>query len=80
MGKLTNFGKVWVGVHARDHNPPHVHLKGAGVRAMVAIDPVTILRGKVPSDLWPQVQAWAIANRATLVAEWNKCNPLYPTV
>lgn len=48
--------------------------------ALVAIDPVVIFRGKVPSDLWPQVQAWAIANRAALVAEWNKCNPLYPTV
>lgn len=80
MGKLTSFGKVWVGVQVRDHNPPHFHLKGGGVRAMVGIDPVIVLRGTVPSDLWPQVQAWAIANRAALVAEWNLCNPLYPTV
>lgn len=78
MGKLMTFGKVWVGVQTRDHNPPHFHLKGT-VRAMIGIDPVVVLRGQVPSDLWSQVQAWAIANRAALVAEWNKCNPLYPT-
>lgn len=79
MGKLTNFGKVRLVVQVRDHNPPHFHLKGPDFKALVGIDPVVVLRGKVPADLWPEVQAWALANRAALVAEWNRCNPLFPT-
>jgi len=79
MGKLTNFGKVRVIVQGRDHNPPHFHVKGPDINALVGIDPVVILRGALPSDLWPQVQAWAIANRADLVAAWNTLNPHIPT-
>lgn len=80
MGTLTSFGKIRVIVQGRDHNPPHFHIKGPDVNALVGIDPVIVLRGAVPSDLWSQIQAWAIANRSALVAEWNRCNPLFPTV
>ncbi len=57
MGKLMTFGKVWVGVQVRDHNPPHFHLKGGGVKAVIGIDPVVVMRGKVHASLWPQVEA-----------------------
>ena len=80
MGKLTTFGKVRVIVQGNEHNPPHFHVKGPDVKALVGIDPVVVLRGKVPADLWPEVQAWALANRAALVAEWNLCNPNLQTV
>ncbi|KAA0595361.1 hypothetical protein J2848_003424 [Azospirillum lipoferum] len=66
-------------VQGRDHNPPHFHVKGPDINALVGIDPVVILRGRLPSDLWAEVQAWAIAHGAALVAAWNTLNPQIPT-
>ncbi|WP_029009283.1 DUF4160 domain-containing protein [Azospirillum halopraeferens] len=79
MGKLATIGTVRIIVQGRDHNPPHFHVKGPGVNALVRIDPVAVLRGSVPSGLWAEIAAWAVANRATLVAEWTRCNPEAPS-
>lgn len=79
MGKIVSFGKVWVIVHSRDHAPPHFHVKGPEVNALVRIDPITVLRGSMPSDLWSEIAAWAMSNRHLLVAEWNRNNPTIPT-
>lgn len=79
MGTLTTFGKVRVIVQGRDHNPPHFHVKGPDINALVSINPVAILRGSLPSELWAQVQAWAIVHRAELVTAWNTYNPHIPT-
>lgn len=78
MGKLMSFGKVRLVIQGRDHNPPHFHVKGGDINALVGIAPVVILHDSLPADLWFQVRAWAEANRAVLVAEWNRCNPLFP--
>ena len=78
MGKLAMFGKVAVVVRNRDHRPPHFHIIGPDFEAQVGIDPLVILRGSMTKAVWVQVQAWAIENRALLIAEWNRVNPLYP--
>lgn len=79
MGKLASFGKARLVIQVCDHNPPHFHVKGGEVNALVGIDPVVILRDSLPVDLWLPVPAWAEANRAVLEAEWNLCTPLFPT-
>lgn len=79
MGKLANFGNLRVVVQGRDHNPPHFHVKGPDINALVGIDPVTVIRGKLPSVLWPEIRDWAIAHRSELVAAWNTLNPHIPT-
>lgn len=79
MGKLANFGNLRVVVQGRDHNPPHFHVKGPDINALVGIDPVTVIRGKLPSTVWPEIRDWAIAHRSELVATWNTLNPHIPT-
>lgn len=80
MGKLMTFGKVAIVIRSRDHNPPHFHVVGPGYDAQVGIDPVVVMAGAVPKPVFLQVEAWAIDNRAALVAEWNRVNPNFPTV
>ncbi|SMF92127.1 protein of unknown function [Azospirillum oryzae] len=79
MGKLANFGNLRVVIQGRDHNPPHFHVKGPDINALVGIDPVTVIRGKLPSVLWPEIRDWAIAHRSELIAAWNTLNPHIPT-
>ncbi|CAO3434247.1 DUF4160 domain-containing protein [Azospirillum endophyticum] len=78
MGKLMMFGKVALVIRNRDHNPPHFHVIGPDIDAMVGIDPLVLLRGTMPRLLWSQVESWGLANRAMLVAEWNRINPHFP--
>jgi len=79
MGKLAMFGKVAIVIRTRDHNPPHFHVVGPDFDAQVSIDPVVLMNGEIPKAVWLQAQAWATANRALLIAEWNRINPQYAT-
>lgn len=78
MGKLATIGKVSIRIFGNDHLPPHFHVKGGGVEALVSIDPVEIIAGELPASLRKEVFAWAAANKARLVAEWNTWNPHVP--
>lgn len=78
MGKLAQFGKVVLKVYGNDHLPPHFHVIAPDFAALVSVEPVAILRGSVPADIWATVSAWAEASRPALIAEWNRCNPRFP--
>lgn len=56
-------------VRERDHNPPHVHLFGAGFD--VTIDLQTFdSTGVWPAGLKTEVIAWVKDNREALMEEW----------
>lgn len=67
---------VSINVYFADHNPPHFHARQAGDEALIGIRDLTVIQGGVSS--LKSVLAWAAANRATLIAEWNRCNPDKP--
>lgn len=80
MGKLGNIGKAVIRINVRDHHPAHFHVIAPDFEALVTIDPVAIYRGSMPASIWAVVAPWAVANRALVVAEWNRCNPSLPIV
>ena len=78
MGKLATIGKATIRVFGNDHLPPHFHVKGGGIEALVSIDPVAVIAGDLPTALRQEVFAWAATHKAALVAEWNTWNPHVP--
>lgn len=78
MGKLGQIGKVILRVNGNEHLPPHFHVVGGGIEALVSIDPVEVIAGELPASLRRDVFAWAAANKARLKAEWNAWNPHIP--
>lgn len=61
-------------VRERDHNPPHVHLVGAGLDVVINLSTLQA-DGDWPRDLQQEVMAWVIANHADLMKEWNQWHP-----
>jgi hypothetical protein len=79
MGKLHKIGKIEIRVNAGDHLPPHFHVKHHDFQALVEIATMSVLAGSIPSNVKDEVMAWATANRAAIITEWNRVNPAYPS-
>jgi hypothetical protein len=78
MGKLHQFGKVFVRVYANDHLPPHFHVVTPDTEALVEIASLALLRGALPPRVEREALAWAANNARLIAAEWNRINPRFP--
>ena len=78
MGKLVQIGNMIVRVYANDHLPPHFHIITPDADALVHIETLEILRGKLSRRAEAEALAWATANGSRSVEEWNRTNPRFP--
>jgi hypothetical protein len=78
MGKLHQFGKVFVRVYANDHLPPRFHVVTPDTEALVEIASLALLRGALPPRVEREALAWAANNARLIAAEWNRINPRFP--
>lgn len=77
MGKLHQIGKAIITVYANDNLPPHFHVISPDFEALIEIETMMVLRGDL-GRARKAVMEWANANRAAIVAEWNRINPRFP--
>lgn len=78
MGKLYETAGIIVRVYGNDHLPFHFHIVAADFDCMVDIRTMAIMKGTLPASSRRQVWPWIEANRAAIVAEWNRINPRFP--
>ena len=78
MGKLHQIGRMTIRIYANEHLPPHFHVVAPDFEALVEIETFAVLRGKLPAAARRTAMAWISANRAMIVAEWNRINPRFP--
>jgi len=74
MATIKRFGNCKIAIYPDDHPPPHVHIDGPEVEAMVRLDPFGVVEGdagKVREAL-----EWARENAAFLLEEWHRYNRL----
>jgi hypothetical protein len=68
-------GSGWkIAVYGRDHGIPHYHIEAASYRCSVSIATQEVIIGSAPTDVLKTAQAWARANRAALLAQWQELN------
>ena len=81
MGKLLAGSNWFLAVRIREHFPVHFHFHfhfhftGPDFAAMVDAETLKIIEGDMPRAVAREVMEWAQANRAVVIAEWNRCNP-----
>ena len=80
MGTIYREQGATVHVYANDHLPPHFHIVTADEEALVLLGEMAVDKGSAKSAAARAALAWAVANRAALVAEWNRVNPRFPTI
>jgi len=59
----------------KDHLPAHVHLTGAGIDVMIALETVQVLMGRAPKFVLAHALQWIQDNQADLLKEWKKWHP-----
>ena len=80
MGKLVQIGNIIIRVYANDHLPPHFHIVTPDADALVDIETLEILRGKLSRRAEAEALAWSRSNGNLIVNEWNRTNPRFPIV
>lgn len=78
MGKLIQIGNIIIRVYANDHLPPHFHIITPDADALVDIETLEILRGKLSRKAEAEALAWAKTNHILIIDEWNRKNPRFP--
>ncbi len=79
MAVLVKLNKMVVRVNGDDHLPPHFHIIAADFEVLMRIGDLGVERGSLPAKAARIVMPWIEANRARIVAEWNRLNPRFPT-
>jgi hypothetical protein len=62
-------------VYAKEHSPPHFHVKSPDVDAVFAIHDGTFMYGNIDGREQNLVQWWYERSRPQLVAAWNSTRP-----
>jgi hypothetical protein len=59
-------------MYHRDHSPPHFHATYGEHEALIGIDPIRVIEGKLPSRAQSFVFEWAAMHQEELAADWDR--------
>ncbi len=72
MPEVSRFYGVVIRMFFREHGPPHFHAEYSGQQAVVGIDSLTVLRGRLPPRALGIVKEWASLHQTELRAAWDR--------
>ena len=78
MPKVSEFFGITIYFYYRDHEPPHFHARYAEHEALIAIESLEVLRGRLPPRAQNLVMEWAIAHRPELRQAWQLARLMQP--
>mgnify|MGYP003290368230 CR=1 FL=1 len=73
MPTISAFYGLVIRMYFSDHAPPHFHVAYGEYRAIIAIETLTLIRGKLPRRAWNLVLDWAELHQAELMEDWSLC-------
>ena len=84
MPEISRFLGIIIQMYYNDHEPPHFHVRYSGMKAIISIESLSLLKGKLSPRALGLVTEWAALHRAELIADWNlartdsQLNPISP--
>lgn len=81
MPEISRFFGIIILIYYSDHPPPHFHVRYGEQRAIVSIESLAILEGKLAPRVLGLVIEWAFMHREELMADWERARrqePLEP--
>ena len=61
-----------------DHHPPYFHAEYGEQEAIVSIDTLAVIAGKLPPRAMGMVAEWASLHQEELMSAWHKAENLEP--
>jgi len=78
MPEISRFFGIIVAMYYNDHDPPHFHVRYGGDRALIAIDTLTVLEGRIPARVLGLIVEWATLHHEALLEDWDRSRKLEP--
>ncbi len=71
MPEICRFYGIIIAMFFDDHNPPHFHARYGGNNAVIAINNLSVLEGKIPPRALNMVIEWAKSHQGELLKDWE---------
>jgi hypothetical protein len=71
MPELSRFFGIIVMMFYDDHPPPHFHVRYGSQKAIVAIESLALLDGRLSPRALGMVMEWAVSHRQELREAWS---------
>lgn len=79
MPEISRFLGIIITMYYNDHPPPHFHVRYNQQKAIIEIETLSIIQGKLTPRILGLVIEWAAIHKAELLANWQRArqqNPL----
>ncbi|MFN0316943.1 MAG: DUF4160 domain-containing protein [Burkholderiales bacterium] len=73
MPTICSFYGILIRMFFDDHEPAHFHAEYGGFKAVIAIESLTLIRGKLPRRALDLVLDWAEIHQTELLEDWALC-------
>jgi len=71
MPEVCRFLGIIITINYNDHTPPHFHVRYGGQRAIVGVQTLTVLQGRLSPRVLGLVMEWAALHQAELMSNWD---------
>lgn len=78
MPRVSEFYGISIYLYYREHPPPHFHAMYGGSQALVAIETLEVLEGRLPPRAMGLVIEWAALRRDDLRRAWRQAREHAP--
>lgn len=72
MTEVSRFYDIVIRIHAKDHDPPHVHARYGAAEAAIGIHRFELLHGRLPPTGLGLVVEWMARHQDELLAAWEQ--------
>jgi hypothetical protein len=71
MPEISRFLGIIITMHYKDHPPPHFHVRYNQQKALITIENLEILEGKLSPRILGLVREWAALHQRELLENWQ---------
>jgi hypothetical protein len=69
--EVCRFFGIVIAMFYNDHNPPHFHVRYGEQRALMAVDTLTVLGGRLSPRVLGLLTEWAVLHQDELRENWR---------
>ena len=73
MPTISAFFGILIRMFFNEHSPPHFHAEYGEFKAVIAIQSLEVIEGKLPRRALELVLDWAELHQAELMEDWELC-------
>ncbi|BCX89932.1 phosphomannomutase [Methylomarinovum tepidoasis] len=78
MPEISRFFGIVIAMFYDDHAPPHFHVRYGNQKAIVGIEPLGLLEGKLSPRVLSLVMEWAARHQSELMDNWQRAERYAP--